>query len=52
MASKLKTPVEQISEDIVDQELILPNEEASAEEVSVDTEVQGHPSRDFKTPIK
>jgi len=55
MAKKPTAPVEQISEDIVEQELILPDVESPIEVPTEEAPVQnvnGHPSRDFKTPIK
>jgi len=55
MAKKPTTPVEQISEDIVDQELVLPNEETPVEvpteEVPVNPGTQGYPSRDFRSSL-
>ena len=50
MAKKSTAPVEQISEDIVEQELVLPNEEAPVEvptEEAPAQSTQGYPSRDF-----
>lgn len=50
MAKKATTTTEQISEDIVEQELILPNEESPVEvpaEEAPAQSTQGYPSRDF-----
>jgi len=50
MAKKATTTTEQISEDIVEQELILPNEESPVEVPAEEAPAQnlnGHPSRDF-----
>jgi len=55
MAGKLKAPVEQISEDIVEQELVLPSEETIIEETPKEKVLPegltGYPSRDFFTPL-
>ena len=56
MAKKATAPVEQISEDIVEQELVLPSEEtpveAATEEVKPEVSTTGFPSRDFYSPLR
>ena len=51
MAKKATAPVEQISEDIVEQELIIPSEETPVEEIKPEVSTTGFPSRDFHSPL-
>jgi hypothetical protein len=59
MAKKATAPVEQISEDIVEQELVIPSEETPVEEVAPpllnglkpEVSTTGFPSRDFHSPL-